>query len=99
MCPCSVWRPTRGPNRDWPLGLCDYRTVTPEDIEFNDVVHEGHIGESMRLYANPSHRWYFLDRQTTNQVALFRNTHSDGLEIPCKSRGYPVLESESDSVS
>ncbi|EFR04155.1 hypothetical protein MGYG_07162 [Nannizzia gypsea CBS 118893] len=78
----NVWRPTRGPNRDWPLALCDFNTITRKDIEFNDVIHRDHVGESLRLYPNPEHRWYFLDDQTTSQVAIFRNVHSDGLEIP-----------------
>lgn len=47
------------------------------------MIHEDHIGESLRVYANENHKWYFLDNQAPTQVALFRNIHSDGLKVPC----------------
>lgn len=81
----SAWRVTKGPNRDWPLAVCDYRSIDLEDVELSDVIHKDRIGESMRLYYSPNHRWYFLDNQTVSDVALFRNIHSRGMSMPCKS--------------
>jgi hypothetical protein len=81
----SVWRVTRGPNRDWPLGLCDYTTLDLGDVEFSDVIHKNKVGESTRLYYSDRQRWYYLDDQTTSEIAVFRNVDSRGLEIPCKS--------------
>ena len=50
----------------------------------SDVVHKDKIGESNRLYVNPDHRWYYLDKQKTSEVVIFRNVDSRGLEYPCK---------------
>lgn len=77
----SVWRVTKGPNRDWPLGLCDYTTLDLEDVEFSDVIHKQKVGESTRLHYNHQQRWYYLDNQTTAEVAVFRNVDSRGLEV------------------
>jgi len=79
----NVWRVLKGPNRDHPLALCDYTTVCPEDdIEFNDVIHRNHIGESIRAYYNPHHRWYFLGDQMVDEVVLFRNCDSGCKDSP-----------------
>ncbi|KAF2685914.1 hypothetical protein K458DRAFT_336800 [Lentithecium fluviatile CBS 122367] len=78
----NVWRVTKGPNRDWPLALCDYTSLNLDDVEFSDVVHKDKVGESTRLYANSGHRWYYIDKQTTSEVAIFRNVDSRGLEYP-----------------
>ncbi|EPE09073.1 hypothetical protein F503_06849 [Ophiostoma piceae UAMH 11346] len=78
----NVWRPTLGPNQHWPLALCDFRTVDRADVETNDVIHADHIGESVRLYANPQHRWHYLDNQTADQVILFRSVVMDDHSIP-----------------
>jgi hypothetical protein len=57
----SVWRVTKGPNRDWPLGLCDYTTLDLEHVEFSDVIHKQKVGESTRLHYNHQQRWHYLD--------------------------------------
>lgn len=51
----------------------------------NDVIHETYVGESMRAYYNPDHRWFYLSDQTVDDVVIFRNTDSRGMEYPCKS--------------
>ncbi|KAF7670920.1 hypothetical protein GT037_011048 [Alternaria burnsii] len=78
----NLWRVTKGPNRDWPLALCDYTSVDLEDVDLSDVIHKDRVGESTRLYFNSSHRWFYLDKQTTSEVALFRNVDSRGLQYP-----------------
>ncbi|PMD44120.1 hypothetical protein L207DRAFT_563173 [Hyaloscypha variabilis F] len=78
----NVWRVTNGPNDDWPLALCDYNTVALDDLEMSDVIHENYVGESVRVYFDPKHQWYFLSEQQDDEVVIFRNTDSRGFEIP-----------------
>jgi len=78
----NVWRVTKGPNNDWPLALCDFRSVNMADLEFNDVIHRTYVGESIRAYQNDQHKWYFLGDQRTEEVAIFRNTDSRGFDVP-----------------
>ncbi|KAF3144136.1 hypothetical protein TWF703_009431 [Orbilia oligospora] len=80
----TAWRVTKGPNNDWPLAVCDARTVSREDVEQNDVIHRTHVGESLRLYHNPKHKWHFLSSQEVTEVVLFRNASSKELQLPGK---------------
>ncbi|KAI1194880.1 hypothetical protein F5X97DRAFT_309774, partial [Nemania serpens] len=78
----NVWRVTKEPSRDWPLAVCDYSTISADDVEFTDIIHRDHVGENLRLYSNSHHKWYFLDHQQVSEVLVFRNIHAEGLEVP-----------------
>ncbi|KAK0702781.1 hypothetical protein B0H67DRAFT_675987 [Lasiosphaeris hirsuta] len=78
----NVWRVTDGPNNDWPLAVCGHQTVNPSDIETTDVIHDTYVGESVRAYYNPNHRWYYLSNQQVDEVVIFCNTDSRGMEFP-----------------
>jgi len=75
-----------GPNRNWPLAFCDFRTLAiPEDLEAVDIIHRDYAGEQFMLYHNPSQKWYFLDNQEVHDVVLIKHADSRGTSIPCKS--------------
>ncbi|KAH7071333.1 hypothetical protein BKA63DRAFT_555283 [Paraphoma chrysanthemicola] len=76
----SVWRLIcPGPNNDWPLGLCDWRTVDIEDdIIDNDVVFEGNATENTLLYYNRKHQWYWKSDMGMDDVIVLCNASSDG---------------------
>ncbi|KAI0469331.1 hypothetical protein F4859DRAFT_140936 [Xylaria cf. heliscus] len=78
----NVWRVTQGPNEDWPLALCDFRTIRQEDVETSDVIHRGSVGESARLYFHGAQRWYFLANQDVNEVVVFRNADTSQNALP-----------------
>lgn len=81
----SAWRVTRGPNRNWPLALCDYQSLClPDDLEFVDVIHREYVGELIMLYGNSTHKWFFLDHEDVEDVLLFKHADSQGINIPCK---------------
>ena len=74
----SIWRLLKGPNNDWPLALCDYRTVNPErDSLSNDILFREETGENMLLKYNGAHRWYYMSDQDVDDVIVFRNTHTN----------------------
>ena len=40
----SVWKPLKGPVQDWPLAMCDPRSIKPEtDLEPCDLVYPGSL--------------------------------------------------------
>ncbi|PMD44117.1 hypothetical protein L207DRAFT_272083 [Hyaloscypha variabilis F] len=79
----NVWRLMRGPTSDWPLAVCDYQTIDLEkDIEECDRVASDRLTESVLLYPNPNHRWYFYYSQTVDEVLIFRNCDSRGYTVP-----------------
>lgn len=80
----SVWKVLQGPNRDWPLAICDFTTLDlKRDIEFCDVVERDCVRETISLYHNSDQRWYFIDNQEVDKALLFRNCHSTSPEVPC----------------
>ncbi|CAH0055133.1 unnamed protein product [Clonostachys solani] len=52
------------------------------DVEVNDVIHDTYVGESVRAYFDPGHRWYFLSEQKVEETIMFRNTDSRGMQYP-----------------
>ncbi|KAJ5726211.1 uncharacterized protein N7483_007568 [Penicillium malachiteum] len=81
----DIWRPLRGPNDDWPLALCDFTSIDPdEDIIANDVVYENSVGEDAFLRFNEKHQWYYLSGQTAHEVILWRNTNLPSGDKPLR---------------
>ena len=68
----NVWRPIRGPLEDWPLALCDARSIAPGDLIATDLLYEDRIGETYSVRFNPAHRWLYAPRMTRDEVLLFR---------------------------
>ncbi len=61
---------------DFPLAVCDGSSVPPESLVAVDHVTRGYIGESYYLLYHASHRWYYLDKQTKDEVLLFKTFDS-----------------------
>jgi len=85
----------KGPNNDWPLALCDYRTVDlDEDAIANDVLFETAIGENELLFPSDSHQWYYLSNQQIDEVIVFRNAVCGTPQKPRKSTNPPIETSD-----
>ncbi len=71
-----------------PLGFCDDATVDEkQDLEYCDSVDKKMVGETVRSYHNPAHSWFYLGKQTKDEVWLFRSSISDTIpRRPCESR-------------
>jgi hypothetical protein len=77
--PSSVWKPLRGPVRDWPLALCDMRTVDPEaDFEPADLVYAQYVVENRQVYHAERQRWYYLSNQQPDEAWVFVQSDSHG---------------------
>jgi hypothetical protein len=78
-CRDSVWRPLLGPNDDWPLAVCDYTSIDPQnDIISADRLHKDRVGENQLLFPSKKHRWYYIEGQQTCDLLVFRNIDSTG---------------------
>ena len=69
----NLWRPIAVPAVDWPLALCDYRSV---DLE-KDTFPVAHItaestGETMRVKYNENHKWKYLHGMTPEEIVLIK---------------------------
>ncbi|KAE8333970.1 hypothetical protein BDV39DRAFT_198877 [Aspergillus sergii] len=73
----NVWKPLRGPVRDWPLAVCDYRSCDDSDLTLVDQVYPNHYDEGTSLYFNSKHQWYFLSDQQPHEAFLMKMMDSD----------------------
>jgi len=69
----NLWRPIGHPALDWPLGVCDYRSVSPEkDAVPVALIYEDHEGETLSIKYNPNHKWYYMYNMTPEEVVMIK---------------------------
>ena len=72
----SIWRPLRGPLRDWPLALCDISTVDLANIHPGDLVHPNFVVENCQVNYNPNQQWHFISGQMPTEAWVFLQSDS-----------------------
>ena len=72
----SVWRPIRGPLRDWPLGLCDLTTFDRNDLIPLDEVHTDDTLESYQVHYRKTQKWCYLTDQLPTELLIFKAADS-----------------------
>ena len=75
-CSHSVWKPLRGPLRDWPLALCDAASVQANDLTPADVVFDTKVTENTQVHHDAAHKWYYLEDQDPSELLVFRQADS-----------------------
>lgn len=75
-CSHSVWKPLRGPLRDWPLALCDAASVQANDLTPADVVFDTKVTENMQVHHDAAQKWYYLEDQDPSELLVFRQADS-----------------------
>lgn len=89
----SLWRTFSPPPQDWPLALCDYRSVDDADGVPNTKVDVDVIPEGDALFApiegeeemtaatifkhSPEHRWYYFPDMVRDEVVFIKFHDSD----------------------
>lgn len=72
----SIWKPLRGPVRDWPLALCDVNTLDDEDIVAADLVYPATVVENCLIRPSLKQKWYYLSNQTDREAWIFVQSDS-----------------------
>ncbi|ETN40800.1 uncharacterized protein HMPREF1541_05080 [Cyphellophora europaea CBS 101466] len=73
----NIWRPLFGPLYDWPLAVCDWRSIDPsQDLVASDNVYTHTAAETYNLYHSPSHKWYFLQGMRPEETLVFKSHDS-----------------------
>jgi hypothetical protein len=78
----NMWRAVSQPPQDFPLAVCDARTVAAADeVTVTAITEEKGSGEIRHdttgyLY-NPAHRWYYYRDMTPEEVLVFK-AHDTG---------------------
>jgi hypothetical protein len=75
----NLWRPLATVEQ-WPLALCDARSIAPEDLVPSDLVYRDKVGETYGFLHNPNHRWYWFPRLRPDEVLLLKiyDSREDG---------------------
>ena len=82
----SVWRPLIDSVEDWPLALCDGGTVDRSDLVEADHIRRHYMGSTLYLMSNAKHRFYYLSKQSKDDVVIFKNFDSSPtVAASCKS--------------
>lgn len=72
----NVWRPLVDPVEDYPLALCDARTLKPTDLVDTERRARDHTGEIQLALHNPAQRWYYYPDMRPDEVLLFKTFDS-----------------------
>jgi hypothetical protein len=72
----NVWRPLVDPVEDYPLALCDARSLKPTDLVDTERRAQDHTGEIQLAVHNPAQRWYYYPDMRPDEVLLFKTFDS-----------------------
>ena len=73
----NIWRPLVNPVQNFPLVMCDARTVGTADVVPTERRAPNHIGEILLATYNPEHRWYYFSNMTSEEMLVFKTFDSD----------------------
>ncbi|KZP19612.1 hypothetical protein FIBSPDRAFT_955275 [Athelia psychrophila] len=69
----NLWRPISHAALDWPLALCDYRSVdVKKDLHTVTLRYPDREGELFGVAYNPDHRWKYLRGMETDEFVLLK---------------------------
>lgn len=72
----NVWRPLVDPVENYPLALCDVRSIDNKDMVDAERRAPNHIGEISLATYNSNHRWYYFSDMCPREVLLFKTFDS-----------------------
>jgi hypothetical protein len=69
----NLWRPIDNPAVDWPLALCDFRTVDAEnDVVPVALIYPDREGETYGVKHNPAQKWKYFHSVTPEEAILIK---------------------------
>jgi hypothetical protein len=85
----NVWRSMNAPLEQWPLAMCDGRTVDPAHMQgtrreaperAEPSFEYNRASQTMHAFHDAAHRWYWFPRMARNEALVFKNwdTLTDG---------------------
>ncbi|KAF7368925.1 hypothetical protein MVEN_00218700 [Mycena venus] len=102
----NLWRPISHPADDWPLALCDFRSVDPAaDVLPVALVYPDREGETYGVKYNPNQKWTYFSGVTPEELILIKcfDSIQDGsvalftphtaFSDPATPKGSPLRES------
>ena len=72
----NVWRPLVDPVEDYPLALCDARSLDPSDLIDSERRAPNHTGEIQLAVHAAEQRWYYYSEMRPPEVLVFKTFDS-----------------------
>ena len=72
----NLWRPIRGPLRDFPLAICDASSIGRDQLVPVDLIYPGRRGEIYYLAYDSTQRWYYAPDMQVHEAWLIKNYDS-----------------------
>lgn len=72
----NVWRPLVDPVENFPLALCDARSIDDKDTFDAERRAPNHIGEIILATYNRNHRWFYFSNMRPSEVLMFKTFDS-----------------------
>jgi hypothetical protein len=102
----NLWRPISHAAEDWPLALCDFRSIDFEkDLVPVALIYPDRKSETFAVKHNPNHQWKYMKAMTPEEFILIkcfdsiedgsvaRLTPHTGFQDPNTPEGAPPRES------
>jgi hypothetical protein len=76
----QVWRPIRLPVESFPLGICDARTLSTDDLVISERRYPNRVGQTYAITYNPRHKWLWFPRMRREEAIVFKvyDSEKDG---------------------
>jgi hypothetical protein len=70
----SFWKAFSGAGNDWPLALCDSRSIDRKNggTIAADLVYHNRFTENERAYFDERHKWYWFPDMAHDEALVFR---------------------------
>ncbi|KAF2801729.1 uncharacterized protein BDZ99DRAFT_402741, partial [Mytilinidion resinicola] len=82
----SVWRPINHPAEDNTLTLCDGSAIDDSDVVEADHITRQYLESTMYGLFSRKHKWYYLSKQTPEELYFFKIFESDPGGVRCLER-------------
>jgi hypothetical protein len=84
----NVWRALSAPPQDWPLAVCDARSIEPQDLVVAEAIFDHKDQpewsfDSWLLRYDPRHRWSYFSNMTASEALVFKTNDSDPAAPHC----------------
>lgn len=77
----NLWRPIAVPALEWPLALCDFRSIDyQKDLVPSALKYPDRDGETFGVKFNPDHKWKYLRGMQPDELVLIKcyDSQEDG---------------------
>lgn len=82
----NLWRPIKHAAWDWPLALCDYRSIDfHNDLVPTTLRYPDRDGETLGVKYNPNHKWKYMKGMEPDELVLIK------WYVSCR---YPVVHAD-----